>query len=1047
PHNNLGEVYRMQARFREAAVSYRAALEHAPPFHPAYDNLLYLLNFDPELDADTIFEEHRRWGRLHAGPAPEPHLNRPDLDRPLRVGYVSPYFGAHSVPLFLEPIVRHHDPACCTVFLYGEVPDPDAVTACFQRLTAGYRSTVGRTAAEVARQVRDDGIDILVDLGGHSGHGRLDVFALKPAPVQATYLVYPNTTGLEAVDYRLTDAVVDPPEESVRAVERLVRLPGGFLCFQPPPQAPEVSPPPAVASGRITFGAPHLPAKLNDQVLDTWRRILAALPNARLALGRNTFGPAEAERLRARLARLGIDPGRMEVRQLETGSGRHLQFAREIDLFLDTFPFSGHATACEYLWMGVPVLTLRGDRPAGRVSASILTTLGLPEWIAATPAEYVAGAVRWANDLEGLARLRSSLRQRMTERLCDGPAFTRRLEAAYRQMWQDWCRTHTSVPIVGERKQPFLPSLPLRGRGVGGERGFTPPPPDTTATAAELNERGLQLARKDCFEEAAAIFADINGRQPDYTPAWLNRGMCLRNLGRVEEAVRVYQEFLRRAPTDPAGHSNLGSAYQAMGQYDHAEACYRQAMQYATPFSFAHHNYLMMLNYHPGRTGPAVFEEHRRWGRQAAQALARSYPNQPDPQRRLRIGYLSPDFRSAHPVCRFFEPILEHHDRSRFEVVLYTEIPEPDDVTRRCRERASLWRSTVGVEAAAVARQVRADGIDILVDLCGHYGGNRLDVLAQQPAPVQVTYLGYPNTTGLEAVDYWLTDEVVNPPDEPALATERLVYLRGGFSCFQPPAGAPEVGPLPARQNDVVTFGSPHDLKKVSPEVFALWARVLQAVAGSRLLFLRSAHQPAVADRLRRRFTDLGIDPERILIRRPPRGDVVYLSGFAEMDLVLDTFPFGSHTMACESLWMGVPLVTLRGDRACGRLSASVLTSCGLAELIARTPEEYLNIPCRWAADLDGLARLRAGLRERVRQALGNGLGFTRRLEDAYQRMWRDWCVRQGGHAKTLALAGMLHPGQSPWPEPRPTIDQALAEARAHLEARRFAEAERGYRL
>jgi hypothetical protein len=223
---------------------------------------------------------------------------------------------------------------------------------------------------------------------------------------------------------------------------------------------------------------------------------------------------------------------------------------------------------------------------------------------------------------------------------------------------------------------------------------------------------------------------------------------------------------------------------------------------------------------------------------------------------------------------------------------------------------------------------------------------------------------------------------------------------------------------------------------------------VLREVPGSRLLFLRSSHQPAVAELLRGRFAERGIDPSRILVRQPPRGDVVYLSGYAEIDVLLDTFPFGGHTMTCEALWMGVPVLTLRGDRPCGRLSASVLTSCGLSELIAATPDEYVGLARLLAADIEGLADLRTELRDRVRRGLGDAPAFTARLEDVYRRMWRDWCRRQRAEAGPSALTGLLHPGQGSEPEQQAAdAGRALMEeARAHLEARRFAEAERAYR-
>ncbi len=1019
--NNLGEVYRNEAKFPEALAAYRAGLEKATLFHPIWSNYLYALNFVPDIDADAVFEEHRRFGKLHAAKEPPPpHANVPDPERRLRVGYVSPYFHAHSGPLFFEPILRHHDRERFEVFLYGQVPNPDAVTARLQGLVAGWRATVGRTAAEVAAMIRSDGIDLLIDLAGHSGNGRLDVFALRPAPVQVNYLIYPNTTGLEAIDYRLTDAVLNPTDEPPRATERLYHLAGGYLCFQPPDGAPEVGPPPVLANGFVTFGSPHLPAKLNDRMLDLWRRVLEAVPGSRLAFGRSLFSPSETERLRRRLQAVGIDLDRVSIEQLRTGNGRHLEFAARIDIFLDSLPFSGKTTTCEYLWMGVPVVTMRGDRVAGRESAGILTTLGLPELIADNPEQYVALAARWAADVPGLVRLRQSLRQRVRERLGDGAAFTRKLEEAYRRMWRVWC---ASAGPAAESPQ-------------------------------ELNQRGLLLAKEDRFEEAAACFSKAIARQPDYGIAHLNLGMALRNQGRFEEAIAAYRDAMRISPDDPALHSNMGAAWQQLQQHAEAEVCYLAGARRAPAFNFAHHNYLVSLNYHPGRTGAEVFEEHRRWGRLAAEPIARTYSNDPDPERPLRVGYLSADFHS-HPVSRFFEPILTHHDRGLFHVYLYGEVPVPDEVTQRLRARARGWFSTVGRDAATVAEKIRADEIDILVDLTGHYAGSRLDVLAQQPAPVQATYLGYPNTTGLPAVGWWLTDAVVNPPDEPPLATERIVYIPEGFSTFMAPFEAPEVAPAPALASGVLTFGSHHDLKKMTPAVFDLWARVLREVPGSRMLFLRSSHQPPVAAMLRRRFEERGIDPGRILVRQPPRGDVVYLDFYREMDVVLDTFPFGGHTMTCEALWMGVPVVTLRGDRPCGRLSASVLTSCGLPELIARTPDEYAAIARRLAEDVPGLARLRGELRSRMRQSLGNARAFTDRIEDVYRRMWREWCRTVGQVCNLPSGAGrqvdnlpheMLHPGQEP---PRPAgidLAAALAAAREHFLARRFHDAEVIYR-
>jgi predicted O-linked N-acetylglucosamine transferase (SPINDLY family) len=435
---NLGNALQEQGMLREAARAFRAALEARPDFAGAHSNLLNCLNYDPTVDADALFAEHLRWASVHARVAEASHANDRDPDRRLRVGYVSPDFYHHAVAHFLEPIFAHHDPGQVEIYCYAEVAAGDAVTRRFQGRAHGWRSTVGLSDAAVAEQVRADRIDILVDLAGHTARNRLLVFASKPAPVQISYLGYPNTTGLTTIDYRLTDAVADPPGDPVRHTEELVRLPRAF-CYSPDDRAPEVSPLPAARAGGVTFGSLHNLAKLNEQVLDLWCRVLQAVPGARLLVLRHTLRGNARESLHRQLTERGLDPDRFELRHTSDGPG-HLKAYERVDVALDAFPWSGHTTACEALWLGVPVVTLYGNRYAGRMAASTLTAVGLPEWIAQTPDEYVAIATRCASDIDQLGRLRASLRERMRSLpLCDGARFTRDLEETYRTLWRRWC--------------------------------------------------------------------------------------------------------------------------------------------------------------------------------------------------------------------------------------------------------------------------------------------------------------------------------------------------------------------------------------------------------------------------------------------------------------------------------------------------------------------------------------------------------------------------------------------------------------------------------
>jgi predicted O-linked N-acetylglucosamine transferase (SPINDLY family) len=439
-NNNLGNVLKEQGRLDEAGYYYHQAILCRPEFFGAHSNLLVCWNYDPTVEPDALFQEHRRWAEMHARTTSAAgHTNDRNPDRRLRIGYVSPDFYHHAAAHFLEPIFAHHDPRQVEVFAYAEVSAPDSVTGRFQARAHGWRSTFGRTDAEVVHQVRADGIDILLDLAGHTANNRLLVFAQKPAPVQITYLGYPNTTGLASIDYRLTDAIADPPGEPRRHSEELVRLPRAF-CYAVLENAPDVSPPPARRSGQITFGSLHNLAKLNGQVLDLWCGILRAVPTARLLVFRHTLQGSAKEYFRQQFTNRGIGPDRVELRNsLEVGT-TYLHVYGAVDIALDAFPWNGHTTACEALWMGVPVITLYGNRYAGRMAADTLTALGLTELIADTPARYQAIALDWAKNVERLSPIRSELRGRMRNSpLCDGVAFTRSLEQTYRRLWHRWC--------------------------------------------------------------------------------------------------------------------------------------------------------------------------------------------------------------------------------------------------------------------------------------------------------------------------------------------------------------------------------------------------------------------------------------------------------------------------------------------------------------------------------------------------------------------------------------------------------------------------------
>lgn len=440
-YDNLGSALSSQGKFEEALACYREGLRRHPADTRIHSNLLMTLNYLPDQDAEAIFREHRAWGRIHGKPNANPlsFTNIRDPVRRLRIGYVSPDFRTHSVAYFIEPLLANHDGV--ETVCYSDVPRPDATTKLLQGLADQWRDVSKFSDEQMAALIRGDGIDILVDLAGHTACNRLPVFTRKPAPVQATWLGYPNTTGLATIDYRLTDAIADPHGLDVFYTEKLVRLDGCFLCYQPSANAPPIAPLPAAGTGHATFGSFNNLAKVNSRVTELWAELLKAFPAARLVIKNPSLtDPPTRERYQELFAAQGVGSERVELLGHTATREEHLALYGRIDIALDTFPYNGTTTTCEALWMGVPVITLAGENHAGRVGASLLTTLNLNECIADSPHAYLSRVSELANDRERLVHLRMTLRERMRNSpLCDAQAFTRKVEAVYREMWRVWC--------------------------------------------------------------------------------------------------------------------------------------------------------------------------------------------------------------------------------------------------------------------------------------------------------------------------------------------------------------------------------------------------------------------------------------------------------------------------------------------------------------------------------------------------------------------------------------------------------------------------------
>jgi predicted O-linked N-acetylglucosamine transferase (SPINDLY family) len=448
-HLGFGGALLTVGKLDEAFVHITRARELDPALALAAECGLMGLLYVSE-DAKAPLAAATAWANSLVLPPAVGHANSRDPDRRLRVGYVSPDFFHHPVANFIAPVLAAHDRSTVEVFCYAEVKAPDAVTERLRRLVESadhWRDTTGMSDESLASAIRADGIDILIDLAGHTVGGRLLTFARKPAPVQATWLGYPATTGLTQIDWRITDPLADPPGLTEdQYSEKLLRLPTGFNCYQPIDDMPAVAPLPSDANGYVTFGCFNHAAKIRDKTLDVWAELLKSVPDARLCLKHRGFSlPSTVAEYRYGFERRGVAATRVDLISFIDDPRRHLAAYDRVDIALDPFPYNGTTTTCEALWMGVPVVALAGDTHMSRVGVSLLTRGGLPELVADRPAQYVEIAARLAADRERLRGLRRDLRDRIAgSPVCDAALVTRELETALRQVWREWCRTHAN---------------------------------------------------------------------------------------------------------------------------------------------------------------------------------------------------------------------------------------------------------------------------------------------------------------------------------------------------------------------------------------------------------------------------------------------------------------------------------------------------------------------------------------------------------------------------------------------------------------------------
>jgi predicted O-linked N-acetylglucosamine transferase (SPINDLY family) len=562
--------------------------------------------------------------------------------------------------------------------------------------------------------------------------------------------------------------------------------------------------------------------------------------------------------------------------------------------------------------------------------------------------------------------------------------------------YKESLRLNPNVPESNSNLGNALVELGRIDEAIAAHRKAIELRPDFAYAYANL---GNALRMKGLVDESIAAQRESIRLQPNLPELRTNLALTLSEDGQIDESVDELQESLRQKPNQPSGQSNLGGLFMKVGQVEKAVACFETAAKLAPNDAAIGSNLVFALNFDPRFGAGEILARHREWAARITPerpALFRAGDYDRDSNRKLRIGYVSA-FLWDHVIARNMLPIFRNRNKAEFDTVCYSMVGRPDAVTEEFQSLSDCWREITTMTDDAAAKLIAQDRIDILLDLTLHLPRGRPRIFGGKPAPIQIAFAGYPGTTGMRQIDYRLTDPYLDPPGETdGFYAEESIRLPHSFWCYDPDAmdarDGFDVGPLSAQSNGFITFGCLNSFHKVNTECLKLWAAAMYEVPRSRLIL--QAPVGRVRQWVGQQFQLQGVDADRIeFVGRQSHID--YLHTYDRIDIGLDSIPYNGHTTSLDSLWMGVPVVTVVGNTVVGRAGFSQLANLNLAHLAAKNCDEFVRIVASLASDVAALAALRAGLRERMLQSpLTDSRGFTAAIERVYRDVWKTWCAR-----------------------------------------------------
>lgn len=950
-----------------------------------YSNFLFSLH-NINVSREKIFEEicgfNERYSNVKKfSHAPENHPHH----KKIRLGYVSPDIRRHVVIFFSYAFFKSYDKSRFEVYIYAKNRE-DNVAEELKRGVDGFRNILFDTPQAAAQKIKDDEIDILIDLSGHTANNCMRIMAYKPAPIQISAIGWFNTTGMNAIDYFMVDKYTDPEGLNEKFFsEKILRLQHSHFCYMWHDSPTIVKPAPCAKKGYITFVSFNNLTKVTDETLRVWAKIVNAVPNSKLYLKGKAFRDQYGtDYMLARIEAAGLSLDRLIY---EKDEQKYLQKYYEADIALDTFPYPGGGTTCDALYMGLPVITyVSTDRHNSRFGYSLLKNVGLDELCAFSEEEYIKKAVELANDLERIREYHLTIRRKMeVSPIMNDMIYMGEVEQAYEKIFRAW-QNGKELPEFPQELAQITPEQAENYYNRAFE--YIQVERENPSEKVELSvnlKRALyyfELAAQADEKHDAEIYlmiATCKQELLDYVGAY--HAIC--HCGKIiYESGRNLEEFsdkLLQKYHERHGKISLlnGDPVEAAENFDKAA----QFSDEESKFKLAS-SALLSLHFLDISAEDTVLPHFEY---QNLVADIQPYTEYHERGEKIKVGYVSANF-CQHELFTVILGVILNHDKNKFDVTCYSLNEKDDAYTNIFRQNLQNFIDVKGLSYAELAKKIHDDKIDILVDLSGHSAGNVLPVFAYKPAPVQVSGLGYMATTGLKSMDYFITDEIVDPPGEhEKFFTEKLLYMPSQFSYatrgdVKTPEGAPCI------KNDQVTFGTICGYQKISNEILHVWKEILNRVPNS-VLIMQAQEFASIStkDHAYERMKTIGFNMDQVLFV-PALSD--YMNELLNFDLILDTYPYVGGSTTLDAIYMGVPVLTFYGERRSTRFGLSILKNIGIEDLAVDNVQDYINRAVALANDKDALDALHKNLRTILqRSAALNPKNYTRLLEKYFEEI------------------------------------------------------------